>query len=196
MVDLSRFQELYVRQEVELLEAFTGFETQNRYSVATPDGNQLLYAFEQSGTLGRLFLKTHRPLQVHVVDTREEPVLTGSRNFFWFFSHLHVAEGSGRAVGSVRRRFSILNRRFDLEDPAGRQVAEIRGPIFRPNTFIVYQRGVEAGRVTKQWSGIGREVFTDADTFKIQMDTTKTNQDFALLILAAALAIDLDFFER
>ena len=74
-------------------------------------------------------------------------------------------------------------------------MGEIRGPLLRPNTFMVYKQE-EIGRVTKQWSGIGKEAFTDADTFHIQMDTSKINQDFALLMLASALAIDLDFFEK
>ena len=48
MIDLSEYRELVVRQEVEHLEAFTGIETENRYSVLTPDGEQLLYAYEES----------------------------------------------------------------------------------------------------------------------------------------------------
>ena len=75
-------------------------------------------------------------------------------------------------------------------------MAEIHGPYFRPNTFMVYKQGEEIGRVTKQWSGIGREAFTDADTFRVEMETSKIDQDFSLLMLASALAIDLDFFEK
>ena len=196
LIDLSEYQELYVKQVVEHLEAFTGIETKNRYSVSTPDGDQILYAYEESGFLGRIFLKSHRPLELHVVDGDNEPVLTASRGFFWYLSHLHVRDGSGRDVGSLRRRFSVLTRRFELEDSTGAVLAEIRGPLLRPNTFMVNRQGSEIGRVTKQWSGIGKEMFTDADTFKVQMDTGRTDRDFSLLMLASALAIDLDFFEK
>ena len=196
MIDLSEHQELVVRQEVEHLEAFTGFETKNRYSVSTPDDELLLYAYEESGFLGRMFLKSHRPLSIHVLDKDNEPILTASRSFFWYLSHLHVQDGSAREVGSLRRRFSLLNRKFDLEDSAGAILAEMRGPLLRTNTFMLYKRGEEIGRVTKQWSGIGKEAFTDADTFRVQMDTTGVDRDLALLILASALAIDLDFFEK
>ena len=41
MTDLTQFPELFVRQEIEHLEVFTGFETANRYSVRTPSGEQL-----------------------------------------------------------------------------------------------------------------------------------------------------------
>ena len=196
MTDLTQFPELYVRQEIEHLEVFTGFETANRYSVRTPSGEQLLYAFEESSMLGRTFLKKHRPLDIHVIDKNNTNVITASRSFYWFLSHLHVSDGSGQRIGSMQRRFSFLTRRFDLMDATGRIVAEMRGPIFRPYTFMVYQQGQEVGRVTKQWSGVGREMFTDADTFKVEVDTSQADQDFSLLMLASALAIDLDFFER
>ena len=196
MIDLSRHPEFYVRQEIEHLEVFTGFETSNRYSIRTPDGQQLLYAFEESSMLGRNILKSHRPLTVHIVDRNNTNVITAGRSFYWFLSHLHVSDGSGQRIGSMQRRFSLLTRKFDLKDATGRVVAEMRGPIFRPFTFMVYQQGQEIGRVTKQWSGLGREAFTDADTFKVEVDTSRMGQDFSLLMLASAISIDLDFFEK
>ena len=196
VIDLSEHGELIIRQEMEHLEAFTGLETQNRYSVSTPDGDPLLYAYEESGFFSRIFLKKNRPLSIHVLDNNKERVLTASRSFFWFLSHLHIRDGSGHEIGALRRRFSILNRRFEFEDSTGKLIAEMRGPRLRPNTFMIYnKRGEEIGRVTKQWSGIGREVFSDADTFSVQIDTNKVDRDFAMLILVSALAIDLDFFE-
>ena len=119
-----------------------------------------------------------------------------SRSFFFLLSHLQVQDGDGREVGSLRRRFSLWGRRFTIEDSVGTVLAEIHAPYFRPNTFMVYKQGEEIGRVTKQWSGIGREAFTDADTFRVEMETSKIDQDFSLLMLASALAIDLDFFEK
>lgn len=196
MIDLSKHPELYIRQEVEFLEAFSGFETSNRYSVSTPDGQQILYAFEESGMLGRNVLSSHRPLTIHVVDRSNNNIITASRRFFWFLSHLHVRDGAGQRIGSMQRRFSFLTRKFDLMDGAGRVIAQMRGPIFRPFTFMVYQQGQEIGRVTKQWSGLGREALTDADTFKVEVDTSRMEQEFSLLMLAAAISIDLDFFEK
>ena len=196
MIDLSEHQELIVKQEVEHLEAFTGLETENKYSVSTPDGEQLLYAYEESGWLGRMFLKKHRPLEIHIVNSNNDPILTASRSFFWHLSHLHVQDGEGRAVGSLLRRLTILKREFSIEDSEGAILAEIRGPLLRPHTFMVYKQDEEIARVTKQWSGIGREAFTAADTFRVQIDTSKVDQNLALLLLASALAIDLDFFER
>ena len=194
MIDLTQYQEMFVRQKVELLEVFTGFETANRYIVSTPEGEQLLYAYEESGWLGRQFLKAHRPLALHVIDNERQTILSASRSFFWFLSHLHVRDGAGRPLGSLRRQFAFLKRQFVLEDASGNPIAEVQGKLLRPNTFMIYVNGSEVARVTKQWSGIMKEAFSDADTFKVQQDPG-LDQDFSLMVLATAFAIDLDFFE-
>ena len=195
MVDLTQYQELIVRQQIEPMEIFSGFEMQNQYKVMTTEGDELLYAYEESGFFGRQFMRTHRPLTLHVVDTQNQLVMTASRNFFWFLSHLHFVDADEREVGSLRRKFAFLGRKFHLEGENGELVAELKGGMLRPNTFMFYKDGEEVARITKQWSGILREIGTDADTFKVQMDTRELGQDFALMVLGAAFAIDLDFFE-
>ena len=40
-----------------------------------------------------------------------------------------------------------------------------------------------------------KEAFTDADTFKLELSNREMDEEFALLMLASAFAIDLDFFE-
>ena len=64
------------------------------------------------------------------------------------------------------------------------------------DTFMVHEpQGEEVARVTKQWGGIMREGFTDADTFRLQFHKD-LDQEFRMLVLATAFAIDLDFFEK
>ena len=194
MTDLTPYQELVVRQQIERLEVFTGFETANRYTVSTPEGEPLLHAYEESGWMARQFLRSHRPLTLNIIDPGGQTVLSASRGFFWYLSHLHMQDGAGKPLGSLRRRLTFFNRKFSLEDSSGVSIAEVQGRLLRPNTFILNVGGTEVARVTKQWSGI-REAFTDADTFRVQQDTRGRDQDFSLLVLATAFAIDLDFFE-
>lgn len=196
VVDLTQYQELVVQQEVEPLEVFSGFETENRYSIRTSQGDALLYAYEESGFLSRNFLRTHRPLSLQVVDGQRQPVLKAERGFFWFFSHLHVSNDQGRRLGSLQRRFAFLGRRFDLLNASGSPLAEVKGPLFRPNTFFVNRQGREVARITKQWSGVLREGFTSADTFQVRFTEAFREPEFVLLVLATAFAIDLDFFEE
>ena len=41
-----------------------------------------------------------------------------------------------------------------------------------------------------------RESFTDADTFQVLFNDPGRSEEFRFLLLTAALAIDLDFFEQ
>ena len=197
MIDLTQHQELVVRQQVEHLEAFTGFETENRYEILTPDGQSLLYAYEESGGMARVFLKTHRPLDIQVIEPDGRPILSVSRDFFWFLSHLHVSDGSGNHIGTLNRQFAVLKRRFTMTDSNDRPFGQITGSLFRPYTFFVQNsNNREIGRITKQWSGLLREGLTDADTFQVQFSDAERSHEFRLLLLASAFAIDLDFFEQ
>lgn len=197
MIDLAKYQELVVRQTKEMLEVFTEFETANRYRILTPEGEEAMFAYEESGMLSRQFMGTHRPLNLHVVDKDEQPVLNANRSFFWFFSHLNVQDGSGKPLGSLHRKFGMLHRKFALLDSDGQQIAGLNGSVFRRYTLTLNNaQGREMGRIVKQWGGILREGFTDADTFSVQFSDDERSQEIRLLLLASAFAIDMDFFEK
>ena len=195
-MELAGYRELVVRQSREMLEVFTGFETANRYRVLTPEGQDVMYAYEDSGMLSRQFLGNNRPLSLHVLDSNREPILNANRGFFFFFSHLNVQDGNGAPIGSLKRKFGALKRKFVVLDTGDQQIAGLNGSIFRPHTFTLNNaRGEEIGRIVKEWGGIMREGFTDADNFRIQFGDAAHGEHIRLLILASAFAIDLDFFE-
>ena len=192
---LETYESLTVRQSVEMLQVFTGLEAKNRYRILDPSGNELLYAYEESGFWGRQLLGGHRPLSLKFIDPQGKQELTARRSFFWFFSHLELLSPEGGVVGRMERKFKPLGRRFDLFDDKG-IVGSIEGPLFRPNTFWVRQGDVDLAKVTKRWSGISREVFTSADTFEVEYIVPTIPESMRWLILGSAFAIDLDFFER
>ena len=196
MIDLEQHEDLLVCQQVEHLEAFIGFETANQYSVLTPDGYEMLHAFEESGPVGRQFMGSHRPLDIHVVDDRGDTVMTASRPFFWFRSNLQVMDGYGNYMGALYRQFGILSRRFALVDANDQRIAQIKGNFFRRYTFVVEDSGgSKLCRITKEWGGLLREAYTDSDTFRIRFRDRERSHEFRMLMLASAFAIDMDFFE-
>ncbi len=195
MIDLTQIQELVVQQRVEWLEAITDFESKNRYAILAPDGEELLYAYEESGGFQRMFLKSNRSLELHVVDPSGADILTLSRDRFFFRPSLHVSDGDGRNLGALDKRWGLLTRKFDMTNSTGGGMGSIRGHVTRPYTFFVRNpQDAEIAQITKQWSGFGREMFTDADTLHIDFGSAQ-GQDFRLLLLAAVFALDLTFFE-
>lgn len=192
---LETYEHIIVRQQVEPLQVFTGLEMNNRYTVIDDQGNDILFAYEESSFISRQFLGSHRPLTINVIDSEGAVLMTASRGFFWLLSHLELRHLSGSVIGGMQRRFKMLGRRFDLYDE-NQLVGTIEGPVLRPHTFWVNGNGVELAKITKQWSGAGREMFTAADTFHIEFTTNSSTEQMCWLILGAAFSIDLDFFEN
>ena len=192
---LEAYETLTVRQEVEMLQAFTGLETKNRYRILDSEGNDVLFAYEESGLIARLLLRGHRPLSITVVNNEGEPQLVARRRFFWFFSHLEMFTLDGGILGRMQRRFKLLGRRFDLYDANG-PVGQVEGPLFRPNTFWLRSDGSDSMKVTKRWSGITKEMLTAADNFQIEFTDSSLSETMRWLSLGVAFSIDLDFFEK
>jgi len=196
MNQLASVEGLIITQQKEWGEILSGFETVNRYAVSDLEGNRLFVAGEESGSfLARWFLKALRPFTIVVVDNDGQVVLRIARPFRFYFHQAEIFDGRGQSLGLIERRFSILRRRYSVVDPAGREPYQLFGPLLHPWTFNIRdENGVEHGKITKKWSGLLKEGFTDADTFGV---TFPADWDVHVkaLFLGAVFLIDFVHFE-
>ncbi len=188
-----------IRQIKEWGEILIGFETKNRYEITDESGTVLGFAAEEGGgfgrMLGRQFLGSGRPGVLHVLDPAGQETACAKKPFTWFFHRVDV-EADGKPLGRIRRRFSILNRKFTVETPAGQELFTIWSPMFRIWTFKVLFQGQEVGVIRKQWGGALREIFTDADVFGIEYDDLPELEAVKPLLLFATLLVDMVHFEN
>lgn len=195
---LARAPALVIHQQKEMIEVFTDLETKNRYVVQLPDGQTALYAAEIGGGawefITRTTLKARRPFTMQLLDATGAVAFQLERPWTWFFSELHVRDAQGQRLGTIDQRFALFARRFAILDPTGRELAQLHGPWFRPWTFRVLQGEQEVGRITKKWSGLMREAFTDADTFGVELSPSMDAR-LRPLVLAATFLIDFLYFE-
>jgi uncharacterized protein YxjI len=197
----SQRTQLYVRQRKEWAEILIDWETRNQYEVLDADGEELGIVSERArgarAFLMRGLLRSHRPFEIAVTDTGGALQLELSRSFFLLFSSLEVRGEDGRPVGSVERRFGVLHKRYDLLDEHGRKFAEIKSPRWKLWTFPVTDvSGDRQAVIGKKWGGGLREVFTDADTFRVDYGSDPWSDSERRVIFAAAISIDFDFFEN
>lgn len=196
MEALSNLNTLVVSQRKEWGEILTGFETRNKYVVFDAEGNELYKAAEHAGsTLARIFLKAYRPFEMSILRPDGDTVLRLSRPFRFYFHEISVFDATGALLGTITKRFSILRRHYSVADAAGLQQFELFGPIFRPWTFFIQQDGVEVGRISKKWSGIMKEAFTDADNFSVQFPG-EWEPRLKAVFLGAVFLIDFVHFEN
>lgn len=197
MDPLFAHPELIVVQRREFAELL-GVETRNKYELRTGLGEEVGFAAEQySGLLAgvaRMWFGHWRAFGINVFDAQRQLVLRAFHPFRFFLQRLEVSAADGRYLGAVQQRFTFFTRRFDVEDASGCLLLEMRSGLLSPWTFPFYRGEGEVGRVEKQWSGLLRETFTDADSFRVDFGTASADE--RVLLLAAALFVDLQFFEK
>lgn len=195
---VERSSELMIVQRRELAELF-GIETRNKYSIEV-NGAPFAFAAEQGkgalAFLARMFVGHWRSFEIHFFDNARQLVLRAVHPFRFFFQRLEVSDAGGRLLGAIQQRWAIFSKRFDVLDSAGRTVLQVSSPLWRPWTFAFLRNGQEVARVEKKWSGMLTEVFTDADRFRITYASGDLGMDERLLVLAAGIFIDLQYFEQ
>ena len=192
---LSSINSLIVQQKKEWGEILTGFETKNRYVVMDPSGRELYYAAEEGGSaLLRVFLKALRPFELHIVSPDGQTIIRAKRPFRFFFHRIDVFDRAGQIIGSIEKRFSLIRRIYSVMDRNGKEGYQLFGPILHPWTFEIKQDDRFLGKITKKWSGLLKEGFTDADNFGVSFPADWSVR-LKALFLGAVFLIDFVHFE-
>ena len=172
------------------------------YDILDPQSGETLgtAAENVSGPMKALRLLINKRLLPTKVEVRaatgNAPVLTIKRGGV-FRSTVQVHDGAGHALGSFKSKLFSLGGGFFLLDNGGRQVAEVKGDWKGWNFRFVSTNGIELGKVTKKWAGLGKELFTSADNYMIALDENATlPPGMSALLLAAGLAIDIVYKEK
>jgi uncharacterized protein YxjI len=121
------------------------------------------------------------------------PVLSIHRGVALFRPKVFVTV-RGQQIGYFQAKVISIGPSFRIFDMQDREVGSVKGDWKGWNFQLLDPQGQELGRVTKKWAGIGKELFTNADTYVISLSDTR--KESAQLLLAAGLAIDTVFKEK
>ena len=193
---LTGIDSLVIQQRKEWGEILTGFETKNKYAIMNTAGEQLYFAAEVGGNfLVRIFLKAWRPFEITVIKPDNTVALALKSPFRFYFREIEIHNPTGQVIGYVRRNFSILRRKYTVYDHQGQPICELFGPILHPWTFEIRENEQVFGKITKKWSGLLKESFTDADNFGVTFPGQWPDNIKAIL-LGAVFLIDFVHFEN
>ncbi|KAF4529981.1 hypothetical protein B566_EDAN009157 [Ephemera danica] len=206
---LTMIDQLLVQQKVELLEALTGFETKNKFSIKNSMGQKVYHAKESSGCLTRNCCGPIRPFDMKIMDNFQNqvihlhrPLACQSCCFPCCLQTMEVTSPPGTVVGTVEQEWSIFTPKFAVKDAAGNVVLRIKGPCLTYSICGDVEFKVlsadgqqQVGKISKQWAGLLREAFTDTDYFGI---TFPMDLDVKMkaVMLGACFLIDAMFFEK
>ncbi|ELT94807.1 hypothetical protein CAPTEDRAFT_227594 [Capitella teleta] len=206
---LTQIDQLLVHQQTEVLEAFTGFETNNKYEVKNSMGQRVYFAAEDTNCCTRNICGNERPFEMAIMDNTGREVIHLSSplrcHSCWFpccLKKVEVQAPPGNVIGYVRQSWSICKPAYHIQDANDETVLKIQGPCFTCNIcgdveFQVHSADgdIPVGQIRKQWTGIAKEMFTDADNFGITFPLD-LDVNVKATLLGAIFLIDFMFFEK
>lgn len=206
---LTMIDQLLVHQKVELLEAMVGFETKNKFSIKNSLGQKVYYAKEDSDCCTRNLCGALRPFDMQILDNFGNQVIHLSRPlacdsccFPCCLQSIEVSAPPGTLVGTVEQEWSLCIPTFAIKNPSGETVLRIAGPFCTMRIcgdvefdLTSADGNTKVGKISKQWTGLVREMFTDADYFGI---TFPMDLDVRMkaVMLGACFLIDAMYFEQ
>ncbi|TSL34602.1 Phospholipid scramblase 2 [Bagarius yarrelli] len=206
---LTQIDQLLIHQKVELLEAFIGFETNNKYEIKNSMGQKVYKAKEKNDCCTRNCCGAIRSFDMKIQDNMDREVIRLIRPFrcasCWFpccLQEMEVQAPPGTTIGYVSQDWHPCYPKFSIKGANKETVMKLEGPCLACNccgdvNFELTGKdgGKPIGRISKQWSGLLKEAFTDTDNFGIQFPMDLDVKMKAVL-MGASFLIDFMFFEQ
>jgi uncharacterized protein YxjI len=184
-----------VSQKKEWLEILTDIEHRNRFTIDFDGRDGVLLAVEEGRGWKGFLLGSMRPYTLVVLTRDKRPVLRMHAPFRWMHPEIAVMDPGGKPLGRVRKRFTFPHTRYDVSDAHGREIFDIARGLLKAWTFTIRRDGQDVAAITKRWSGLGREMFTDADRFQLQFPEI-TDPTERKILLGALFLLDFTHFEE
>jgi uncharacterized protein YxjI len=193
---LSR-NRFFIREQVAFM------KTTDVYDILDPDTEQPVgTAREAPGSmvavLRWLISKKLMPTTVEVRDAEHEQLAFSiNRPVQFFRQRVDVLDAEGQRVGYFKSKLLSIGGGFWVYDNHDQQVAEIKGSWTGWHFQFLTPDGTEMGVVTKKWAGLGKALFTSADNYIVAINEDMAEaENVKMLLLAAALAIDIVYYEE
>ncbi|KAK0171755.1 hypothetical protein PV328_005163 [Microctonus aethiopoides] len=196
---LIPLDKVFIDQRTEPFEVATGIQCSNRYTITNGHGQPIYVIREESGWLGRVCIGSSRSFKMSIYDQQGREALLIKRPVSFIGDRMDVYNGR-TLLGSIEKIIFTCSPEFSVRDETGVEKLRIIGPVLLCGCgeyeFPVHANdGTMIGMIKKQWSGLSRELFTNADVFGVNFPLDLSIRLKALL-LAATLLIDFGYFEN
>lgn len=173
------------------------FKAASNFDIFDPEtGETLLECREENlGFLTKLLrftkYKTMTPFNVIIRDMEGNPVIRVNRGVSFFLSNVTVFDANDQVIGGFKQKLFSIGGAFNVLDADGNQVCALKGK-WTGWDFKFLMGENQLAHVSKKWAGLGKELFTSADNYALEVSESVPSDHVARkLILAAVMCIDL-----
>lgn len=178
-------------------EHFGLLKASNNYDVYDPeDGAHLMECREPNlfwltKILRFTDFKRFTPFDVQIRAVDGERMVRVVRGISLLLSKVEVRDSNNELVGYFSQKLFSIGGRFDVLDKNEQLVCTLEGT-WMAWDFYFKQGDTTLAHVTKQWKGLGAELFTSADNYVLEINPdVPHDSDVRQLIFAAVMCIDM-----
>jgi uncharacterized protein YxjI len=182
----------FVKEHVKI------FKAANSFDILDPDSKQLVLQCreENLGFFTKMFrftdYKRMTPFNMEIKTPEGQLILTVRRGISIFLSEVEVLDERNQVIGKFKQKLFSIGGKFEVLDASERSLCMLKGKWTSWDFKFVANDGKEFATVTKKWSGLGKELFTSADNYVLQINNeVPADHPLRLLILSAVMCIDL-----
>ncbi|SHM61821.1 phospholipid scramblase-related protein [Flavobacterium chilense] len=173
------------------------FKAANNYDIYSPENNQIIMNCRENN-LG-FFTKVMRftdykrmtPFNIEITTASGEKLISVKRGIAWLRSTVEVFDEKDRLIGTFKQKLLSIGGKFEILDKNEKPIAMLQGKWTGWDFKFTYENK-QLAQVNKKWAGIGKEFFTSADNYVLQIEeTVAEDSPLRQLILAAVMCIDM-----
>lgn len=173
------------------------FKAASNYDILDPSTNQVIMQCreERLGMFTKMLrftdYKRNTPFDIQIRTPDGTPVLSVKRGVTLFLSKVDVLNENQQRVGGFKQKLFSLGGAFSVLGSNDQPVCELKGK-WTGWEFSFKSGDVELAKVSKKWAGLGKELFTSADNYILQIsDQVPPDNPVRMLIVGAVMSIDL-----
>ncbi len=173
------------------------FKAANNYDIYNPQNQELILNCreEKLGFFTKMLrftdYKRMTPFNIEIKTPQGEKVLTVKRGIALLLSTVEVFDENDNLIGKFKQKLFSIGGKFNILDKDDSVLCTLKGK-WTSWDFRFLKDDVEFGKVSKKWAGIGKELFTTADNYILEIDErVPADNPIRLLIMAAVMCIDM-----
>lgn len=173
------------------------FKAANNFDIHDPESGEIILECREDnlGIFTKIFrfskYKRMTPFDIEVRTPDGEVIIRMTRGISIFLSKVKVLDENDNLIGGFQQKFFSIGGAFSVLDPNDEPVCDLKGK-WTGWDFRFMKEDKEFAHVTKKWTGLGKELFTSADNYVLQIsESIPKDHPARRLILAAVLCIDM-----
>ncbi len=187
-----------LKQNVFLVKEHVGmFKAANNYDILDPQTGDIIMECreERLGMFTKLLrftdYKRMTPFDIQIRTPDGNQIVRVSRGVSIFLSKVDVHDEQDQIIGGFKQKFFSIGGSFTVLGANDNPICLLKGK-WTGWDFKFMAGETELAHVTKKWSGIGKELFTTADTYVLEISEEVPEDNVVRqLILAAVMSIDM-----